>query len=530
MRRDAIVLAAIVGAFAVAAAGAMRHTSTTFDEVLLPAAGARGYASGEFNLVTDHPPFLQYVYGLPVYLAGASYPPEIGWDYHSRYQYATTFYFASGNDPERIAFIGRLPGIVIGALLIVATFLFTRAAAGRIAGLLAAGLVAFLPDVLAHSGISYNDVPLALVVLLATWASDAAARDPRLQRIALAGAATGLALGVKFSGIVMGPITLLLVLLEGARRWPDREWLRRVLVGLPVFAAAAYLVLVAIYLGDFAIRDFWVGLDFNIRHANRGHGAPAVLLGRYSETGWWYFFPVAFFLKTSVGLHVLMLVALAGLLLAPVRDRWRDLATSPLRVPVVGGVVFLAFVMAANLNIGFRHALPLLPFVCILTAIGIARLLPLRLRFLRITVVAAFVWHILSPLRFYPFFMSYLSEYTGSVEYSYEALVDSSLDWGQGLLELRDFMEEEDIPAVLLSYFGSAPPAGYGIRYVALPSFFPLPPHPAPPGDSLPRWIAISATNLAGNYIGAEAFARFRDIEPHRVLARSIFVFRLEDE
>ena len=46
-------------------------------------------------------------------------------------------------------------------VLILTTFAFTRSAYGRSAGVVAAALVAFVPDVLAHSGISYNDVPLA---------------------------------------------------------------------------------------------------------------------------------------------------------------------------------------------------------------------------------------------------------------------------------------------------------------------------------------------------------------------------------
>lgn len=530
--RHGILLALIVVTFAGVAGSATRYNSTTFDEILLPSAGARGYATGEFNLVLDHPPLLQYIYGLPVYLDGPGYPPEegIAWTYPGRYQYATAFYFASGNDPERIAFIARMVGIIVGVILILTTFVFTRQACGPGPALLAAALVAFLPDVLAHAGISYNDVPLAVILLAATWAADRSARDPRVWRVALAGAATGLALGIKFSAIVMGPIVLLLILLEGVRRWRDRTWLLQILIAVPVFTLAAYLVLVAIYLGDFTLRDFWAGLDFNIKHANAGHGAPAVLLGRYSEEGWWYFFPVAFFLKTSIGLHVLLVLSLLGLALSPVRTGWRTLAASPLRVPVVGGAVLLAFVMAADLNIGFRHALPLLPFVCVLIACGVERIWHLRRTWLRAAVVAALAWNIVSPLRFYPYFISYLSEYTGPVEYSYETLVDSSLDWGQGLLALREFMQEKDVPRVLLSYFGSAPPAGYGIDYVALPSFAPLPPLPAAPGDTLPRWVVISATNMSGNYLVGDPFARFRDIEPYHVLARSMFVFYLEDE
>src|SRR5512146_2498102 len=60
--RPAWLLLPILLLSGAALAGAMRRTSTTFDEILLPTAGARGYAIGKFDLVLDHPPLLQYVY------------------------------------------------------------------------------------------------------------------------------------------------------------------------------------------------------------------------------------------------------------------------------------------------------------------------------------------------------------------------------------------------------------------------------------------------------------------------------------
>jgi hypothetical protein len=531
--RHWLLLVAIVGTFVAAAGSAMRHTSTTFDEILLPSAGARGYMTGSFKMITlYHPPVLQYVYGLPVALADFTYPAEMDVEWNDRlsFSYARSFYFGLGNDPARLAFLARTMGIVIGVLLILVTFLFTRTAAGPGTAVLAAALVAFLPDVLAHSGISYNDVPIALVVLLALWAADAAIRDPRPWRAALCGAALGLALGVKFSAVALGPAGVLLLIIEAVRRWPDPLWVRRILLhAAPLVLVALYVTLVIIYLGDFALVDLRAGLLFNISHASLGHGAAAVLMGRYSVTGWWYFFPLAFFLKTSAGLHLLIITGLAAMLAARPEFGWRGLAASRLRVPAVGAVVFLGFVMAAKLNIGFRHALPILPLVCILTAVAVSRAWTMRRPVLRFAIALGAAWHILSSLSVYPWFLSYLSEYTGPVEDSHQVLVDSSRDWGQGLIALREFMREEGIDSVLLSYFGSASPASYGVTYVPLPSFFPLQPQPTPPG-AIPPWLAISATNLAGNYLNGDPFARFREVQPYRIVGGSIFVFRLEEE
>lgn len=526
-----IVLAAIIAAFAVTAALAMRHTSTTFDELLLPAAGARGYRTGDFSLVIDHPRLLQYAYGLPIFFSDVQYPSETAypWDYQSRYAYAQTFFWYSGNDPEVIAFRARLLGVLFGAMLIGCVYLITRRHAGRNAALMAALLVAFVPDVLGHSGVSYNDVPLALALTATIYVIDRAVRIPTVRMVVLAAFASAITIGVKFSGIIVGPILLVLLAVEAlSGRWRDTAWWKQLAVGVPVYALVLYLMLVAVYLGEFSLAEFREGLAFNIRHANKGHGAPAVLLGRLSEDGWWYYFPVAFLLKTSAALHLLGALACYGAARAISGQRWRELLRSDYRAPIIGGAVFLASALAASLNIGFRHAMPLLPLVCILVACGVAALWSRAGRVVRVAIVVLLAWHTIAPMRAYPYFISYLSEYTGPLDDSYDTLVDSSRDWGQGLLALRDYMRDKKIDRVYLSYFGSALPAGYGIDYVPLYSFYPLPPT-ATGATPPPKYLAISATNLTGNYFTNDPFARFRELRPDTVLARSIWIYELSE-
>jgi hypothetical protein len=298
-----------------------------------------------------------------------------------------------------------------------------------------------------------------------------------------------------------------------------------------------YLTLVAIYLGDFRLEEFVWGLDFNIRHAAQGHGPiPAWLAGTTTPGGFWYFFPVAFLVKTPAALHMLMLLAALGFARArssaaqPVstsRGTPPAWLRSDMRMPVLGALVLLAFLLKSNLNIGFRHALPLMPFLIVLVAEGLRRLWLRSAPLLRAVIVALAVWSGASALSFYPHFLTYTSAYNPDRELGYHLLVDSSLDWGQGLLALRDFMDREGVDRIYLSYFGSALPEAYGIDYVPLPSFFTLPAQAAPAEE--PRFVVVSATNLAGIYVN-DAFARLRSVEPYRILANSMFVFRFEPE
>lgn len=529
-RRRAWVAACLLAATAAGlTAAASRHTSTTFDEIVLMAGGARGWETGKWDIAPEHPPLMQYVYGLPIHLSGPHLPPErevpTVRDFSMRYTYAREFFWTSGNDPERLAFLGRLPGALCVGLLVLATFAMTARIAPAPA-LVAAGLVGFLPDVLAHGGVAYNDLPLALAFLLTVATADAVARRPSIGRGAVAGIALALAVGVKFSAISALPAVALIVLLEAVSRKGDRQWLRALAPAAIAAIALTYLALVAIYRGDFLLAEMRYGLDYTFRHVSEGHGAPGYLAGALSQTGWSWFFPLAFLYKTPAALHLLVIVALFGYLRTTRGAKARDLAASPLRAPVVGLTVFTAALLSSNLVIGFRYALPALPLLCVIVGAGVASAWVASRPALRAAFGVLLGAYIVSSVSAYPHYLAYTSEYGPGRDQGHELLADSSLDWGQGLLELRDYMSERDIERVYLSYFGSAMPSGYGINYVPLRSFFPLP--PLGPAEPKPEYAAISATNLRGVYLPDDPFAGFRELRPEAVLAHSILVYRVQ--
>ncbi len=616
---------------------------------------------------------MQYLYGAAAHLAGVDLPEEgtietddgtrDRWGAFNRFVYAQRVFFRSGNDPERLAFATRLVGVVLAVGLAALVAVLTWRLAGPPAALLAATLTAFLPDVLAHAGITYNDVPLALAYLAGLWAWDRAIRRPTLARAAVAAVLSGLALGVKFSALALGAAALVLFVLEAMARGRDRAWWTRIGTLLPPAVLITYVTLVLVYRGDVALTDFRWGIAQNIWHASFGHGVPVTLLGRTSPDGFWYFFPLAIVLKTPAALHALGLLAVIGFwrswtgratapgmddapeaaapgldgsreatvpgldghrgAASPGMDRdpgatapgmdtdWgtgrlgergsgeagppdqadrgaeagprepapagpddtpdpardtaprepahagpgdapdpaRDTAprelgsprdpaavggrrsavlTTRLRLVVVGALVFLAFLLQANLNIGIRHALPLLPLLAILVAVGATRLWRAGPRLARWAVGVLIVAFVASSLAYYPHFLTYFTEYVPfRKELGHRVMVDSNLDWGQGLLELRDWMDERGVERIYLSYFGSALPSGYGIDYVPLQSFFPLRPPDAPDDAPDPEWLVVSATNLAGMYLPRDPFTRLRLTPPYDVLANSMYVYRL---
>ena len=107
--------------------------------------------------------------------------------------------------------------------------------------------------------------------------------------------------------------------------------------------------------------------------------------------------------------------------------------------------------------------------------------------------------------------------------------MDSSLDWGQDLKGLRQWLAEHGISHAKLSYFGSADPSYYGLDFEMLPGT--MSPRPSRvtreirPGDVL----AVSATNLQGVYLEPEdrrLMDRIRRLTPLGDVGHSILVFR----
>ncbi len=126
-------------------------------------------------------------------------------------------------------------------------------------------------------------------------------------------------------------------------------------------------------------------------------------------------------------------------------------------------LVLLAFFsLGSRVSYGIRYLLPVLPLACIYSA----RLVPwvlTRGRAVRGAALAALLVYPVSVLAATPDTISYFNLLAGSQPDHY--LIDSNLDWGQGLERLRSYLDRERLPGIALAYFGHVDPALYGFRY-----------------------------------------------------------------
>jgi hypothetical protein len=259
----------------------------------------------------------------------------------------------------------------------------------------------------------------------------------------------------------------------------------------------------------------------------------AFLRGEISLTGWTSYFPFAFLVKTPLATLALLGLALALLAAALARRR---VAAPPVEVALIAipPLIVMGAAMASSLNIGFRHILPLVPFVYLLAG-AVPRLLGRRAG-AAVCAAALVVLAAESALQ-RPYFLSFFNLAAGGPRGGLHLLSDSNLDWGQGLPALRRWMTATGIARVNLSYFGTADPAAEGIDFVPLAGtyevFVPGAGHAgyAPRAPELPGWVAVSATNLQGTYLPPtirKYYAFLAAREPDAVVADSIYLYRVE--
>ena len=248
-------------------------------------------------------------------------------------------------------------------------------------------------------------------------------------------------------------------------------------------------------------------------HVSSGH--PAFLLGKLSTEGWWTYFIVALLLKTP--LPILILCAAAALALLRPR-RWRQ--DSFLWLPAAALFVVAS---ASRLNIGYRHILPVFPFLLVWAAGQAAAWEPRKLG--RVLIPLLLLWALVGGLLQHPHHLAYFNELVGGSRNGYRYLGDSNLDWGQDLATLAERLDEIGRDDVQVSYFGSASPTYYGLDPEPLfdNDGVPLALNPANPSPGL---YAISASHLQGMVLTEpDLFDWFRRRTPTEEVGYSILLY-----
>lgn len=556
MKRTRWLLVVAVLLFFWLALNSMIYDSPTMDEQNHLARGMAFLRTGDPRLSLEHPPLINSISALPLLLLPdvvvptdhPSWSRRQGW-----YEFAEQFMWEVNDDVTRMVFLGRLPIVMLTLGLGLVGLQFARELWGAPAGAFAFVMLLFDPNILAHGRYSTTDVGGTLFILLSAYLVWRFYQRPSSKRRFVAGGVSlGLAYSSKLSALAFAPILAYVAILPlfGQPRQRRQAAIRFLQFGImnviSLFVVwAAYGLqwgpqqFVTAQLTPLnAVRGpmptFWAGIE-QVLAINQG-GRPAFLLGRTSTEGFLGYFPVAFLVKTP--LATLILIFSSGVFLLRRRsDRNRALFL------LLPSVFYFLLTIQSGLNIGYRHLLPTLPFLYVMIAGFIARVYqppdkanlariwyrvsrPMALGLVGLLLITTLVVH--------PYYLSYFNLAAGGPANGYKILIDSNLDWGQDLLRLQEWMRENEVDRVKLSWFGTADPQYYGLSYDPLPG---LPRHfdlwwnvPFDPQDPEPGIYVISASNLWELPLQDEkvVFPWFRARPPDDRVAYSLLIYEVK--
>jgi hypothetical protein len=82
---------------------------------------------------------------------------------------------------------------------------------------------------------------------------------------------------------------------------------------------------------------------------------------------------------------------------------------------------------------------------------------------LKTALASLLLWHGAEYVLIAPDHLSYFNQIAGGSDDGVKWLDDSNVDWGQGLIQLRDYLESNGIRNYRLFYFGMGDPNYYGV-------------------------------------------------------------------
>ncbi len=552
-------------AHAVLALTATVEKSMTSDEIAHLTAGQTYNVLGDFRLQPENGNLPQRWAALPATLTGPPLPVTSRqiWRDADVWNYGHAFFYESSSSTGTLLFAGRAMVALFSAATGLLVFFWSRALFGWRGAFLSLLLFAFCPSFLAHGALATSDVVMTFFFLAAVGAWWRHLERPGSGNTLLSAVVFGLACVAKFSAVFLVPMFGLMALVWVAGRARTEGWrtpLLRLVRSSAVHAGVGWITIWLFYgfrFGPFAagltegasynhgwgwlLTDlgwprplivglkewhvlpdaFLYGFTFVVQFAKqRG----AFLNGEYSIHGWPAFFPYAFLVKST--LPFLLLLAATGV------AGWARLRTAggramlnrlrPLTPLAALFAIYWAVSITSHLNIGERHILPTYP-VLFIAAGSLGVWLEWRRPLAVLLVGALVLWHGIESWRIRPHYLAYFNAFAGGPENGWRHLVDSSLDWGQDLPGLHQWLDAH-APGekVFFSYFGTGDPLYEGIRATLLPTLPEV--GPPRPWHALTAGVyAVSATMLQQVYSPVHGdwtlaweneFQQFRALEP----------------
>lgn len=459
------------------------RASATVDEPSHILAGHRHWQCGDFGINMEHPPMLKL---LATAALNTRVLVEPNWECGSRHtpkaeMFSAGAEFLVNNGIDSVLVPARVSAAFLSLMLAVLVFLATREMFGKWEAFVALAILAFEPNLIAHGSLVTTDMALTTTGFGAVFALYLYAKQPTRMRFFVVGLAFGSMLAAKHSAVIFFPALLAVFAADAVlfRKFEDRlpkTIFRRVaafagffLIGLTLLWAfygfrynavpnaaaensisvdeyiktngrpemvesmSARVVSIASKTGIFP-ESYTLGLADVVATSSRN----AFIFDRNYPTGQWFYFPLAFLVKSSVALLVLLPFGFFFVFFEPQKRREMLFLLAP-------PLFFFAFSLTSKLNIGVRHILPVYAFFIVAAAVGAVWICRKFYSF-RFVLVALLLFHAIAAWRTAPNYIAFSNDFWGGTQNTFRVFPgDASVEWGQNDKLVAEYVARENI-------------------------------------------------------------------------------------
>jgi hypothetical protein len=451
-----------------------RRTGLTVDETSHFAA-AYSYWLGEDVLEpADAPSLTRAICGWVPRVMGAPVPRGTkAWAERDAYLIGAEILDRTDIRARRLLFFTRLPFLIFPLLIVYLLWRWGRELFGEAIGFCLAACGAAEPTISGHGVLINSDVAAACAALWFAYTAWNYWHRTDTRRLAMLTLAVTVAVLTKFTLLPVAAAGFGLALWKGPRRLavamplvvylgllavsqfeakaiPAAEVSRFAGAGVPGWALGGIRLLARVPWPPQFVR----GLLY-IGGSLQGEGFAGYMLGRKIHGHVPVYFPLAWAIKFPIPLQLLTVGGLAALAL---RLRQRKAGAADLMIWIPAAFFFVSALLS-NFHIGFRHVLPVLPFLILGGGFALARWSGHAAA--RVAGAVALAWLTGSAVHAWPHGISYFNEWVGGPAEGWRYLADSNVDWGQNLPDLGTYLRRNRIERVRTFLFGYDNPFHY---------------------------------------------------------------------
>ncbi|MCK5844005.1 MAG: hypothetical protein KAG97_04800, partial [Victivallales bacterium] len=441
-KHPAVIACVILTVFVVVGTASVSVKAPTFDETAHLLGGYMALTARDYHVNPENGLFPQTWAALPLALSPNVKPPDLHsqtWSAGLTWNMASNFLYSTpGNDSDSILLKARFMMMLLAAACGFLVFAISKRIWGVEGGFFSLLLFVLSSTVMANARLVTSDVAAAFFFLLSVWSFQLLAERLTVRRMALFCSGISALFLSKMSAPIIFPMLLAIFALRIFRRKPLKIQIGSANFALRRQSSQAFTLFCAILLAgaavfasiwgasafrfsmlpdnvvrtaqnrkwelmkknaSFPVRTILLAKKYKILPEHYLYGMAhvihesksrhAFLNGKRSMTGWWYFFPATFAMKTPPELLLFILLGLVTLFFIPLSaggeekrgNGKRKFSIMNVQRAVPNGLArlrrkailrrfafafvlittYAGFSLATNMNIGHRHLLPIYP-------------------------------------------------------------------------------------------------------------------------------------------------------------------------